>query len=48
MPIDPSKVVWDDAPATSSAIDMSQVQWDDPAPANPEQGFNYAPLRSGR
>jgi len=28
MPIDPSKVKWDDAPA----IDPSKVQWDQPAP----------------
>jgi hypothetical protein len=31
MPIDPSKVVWDESPAPQ-AIDPSQVQWDDAQP----------------
>jgi hypothetical protein len=32
MPIDPSKVAWDEAPAPK-AIDVSQVKWDDAPPA---------------
>lgn len=42
MPIDPSQVTWDAAPA----IDVNQIQWDQPAPAPKDTGLLGA-IRGG-